>query len=111
MAPRPNSNAAFGFAIAGAAGNPEAANQINITLFTPVFLLAGIQYPLQGLPGALPDIAPYAIPFAAPVEAFRQAVAGNLASDFPRLLLISLGWLALALVLAIRSYRLVERDA
>jgi ABC-2 type transport system permease protein len=101
----------FGFAIAGVAGNPEAANQINITLFTPVFLLAGIQYPLRGLPGALPDIAPYAVPFAAPVEAFRQAVAGDLASDFPRLILISLVWLVMALVLAVRSYRLVERDA
>jgi ABC-2 type transport system permease protein len=101
----------FGFAIAGIAGNPEAANQLNITLFTPVFLLAGVQYPLQGLPGALPDIAPYAVPFAAPIEAFRQAVAGDLAGDFPRLVLISLGWLALAFALAVRSYRLVERAA
>jgi ABC-2 type transport system permease protein len=101
----------FGFAIAGVAGNPEAANQLNITLFTPVFLLAGVQYPLQGLPGALPDIAPYAVPFAAPVEAFRQAVAGDLAGDFARLVLISLAWPAVALALAVRSYRLVERGA
>lgn len=101
----------FGFAIAGAAKNPEAANQINITLFTPVFLLAGVQYPLQGLPGMLPHLAEYLVPFAAPVQAFREAVAGHLAGDFPRLILISLGWLALALALAVRNYRLIENDA
>ncbi|MBS1885690.1 MAG: ABC transporter permease [Actinobacteria bacterium] len=102
---------AFGFAIAGVAGNPEAANQLNIALFTPVILLAGVQYPLQGLPGPLPEIAPYAVPFAAPIEAFRQAVAGDLGGDFPRLLLLSLAWLGIALALAVRSYRLVEDGA
>lgn len=101
----------FGFAIAGVAKNPEAANQLNIALFTPVFLLAGIQYPLQGLPGILPHLAEYLVPFAAPVQAFREAVAGHLAGDFPRLLATSLGWLALALMLAVRSYRLADRDA
>lgn len=103
--------ASFGFAIAGVAKNPEAANQLNLTLFAPVILLAGVQYPLQGLPGSLPHIAEYVIPFAAPVQAFREAVAGHLAGDFPRLLAISLGWLVLAALLAVRSYRLVDRDA
>jgi ABC-2 type transport system permease protein len=102
--------AGFGFAIAGIARNPEAANQINIALFAPVILLAGVQYPLQGLPGALAHVAEYAVPFAAPVQAFRDAVAGHLAGDFPRLILISLGWLAIAAALAVRNYRLVERD-
>jgi ABC-2 type transport system permease protein len=101
----------FGFAIAGFARNPEAANQINITLFAPVFLLAGVQYPLQGLPGALPQLAEYLVPFAAPVQAFREATAGHLAGDFPRLILISLAWLALATALAVRNYRLVASDA
>jgi ABC-2 type transport system permease protein len=101
----------FGFAIAGIATNPEVANQLNITLFTPVFLLAGVQYPLQGLPGVLPRLAEYLVPFAAPVQAFREAVAGHLAGDFPRLVLISLGWLAVAFVLAVRGYRLSERSA
>lgn len=76
-----------------------------------MILLAGVQYPLQGLPGVLPHLAEYVVPFAAPVQAFREAVAGKLADDFPRLLALSVGWLALALALAVRSYRLVERDA
>jgi ABC-2 type transport system permease protein len=91
----------FGFAIAGAAKNPEAANQLNIALFGPVILLAGV----------LPHLAEYLIPFAAPVQAFREAVAGHLAGDFPRLLALSVAWLAIAIALAVRSYRLVERDA
>ncbi len=102
---------AFGFAIAGLAKSPEAANQINITATTPVILLGGVTYPLHGLPGVLPHIAEYAVPFAAPIQAFREAVAGHLGGDFPRLTLISLAWLALTMALAIRSYRLVERDA
>lgn len=101
----------FGFTIAGVSKSPEAANQLNLALFAPVILLAGVQYPLQGLPGVLPHLAEYVVPFAAPVQAFREAVAGKLADDFPRLLALSVGWLALALALAVRSYRLVERDA
>ena len=99
----------FGFAIDGVAKTPEAAHQLNIALFTPVFLLAGIQYPLQGLPGDLPHLAKYLIPFAAPIQGFREAVAAHIAGDFAYLLLTSLAWLVLALALAIRSYRLDER--
>jgi ABC-type multidrug transport system permease subunit len=101
----------FGFAIAGLTNSPEAANQLNIGLVTPVFLLAGVQYPLAGLPGVLPHLAEYLVPFAAPVQAFREAVAGHLAGDFPRLIAIALGWLASALMLAARNYRLVEDSA
>jgi ABC-type polysaccharide/polyol phosphate export permease len=101
----------FGFVIAGLATNPEAANQLNIALFTPVFLLAGVQYPLQGLPGALPTLAKYLIPFAAPIQGFREAVAGSIGSDFTYLKLASLAWLAAALALAVRSYRYDERAA
>lgn len=99
----------FGFAIAGATRSPEAANQLNITLFTPVFLLAGVQYPLQGLPGPLPQIAKYAVPFASPIQLFRDAVGGHLGGDLAYLGLASIAWLAAALVLAVRSYRLDER--
>lgn len=73
-----------------------------------MILLAGVQYPLQGLPGILPHLAEYLVPFAAPVQAFREAVAGHLAGDFPRLLVIALGWLMLASALALRGYRFTE---
>lgn len=99
----------FGFAIAGLAKNPEAANQLNITLTAPAMLLAGVLYPLQGLPDPLPHLAKYLVPFAAPIQAFREAVAGQPADDFIYLLLAAIAWLALALALAARSYRLDER--
>jgi ABC-2 type transport system permease protein len=94
----------LGFAIAGWAATPEAANQLNIALFTPVFLLAGIMYPLAGLP----DAVHYVIPFAAVVEAFRGVVDGHPITDHGRQILIALGWLALAFWLAARSYRFGE---
>ena len=101
----------FGFAIAGAMSTPEAANQLNIGLFSPVFMLAGILYPLAGLPEAARDAVVYVIPFAAPVQAVRGVVAGAPITDFGKDVLISLAWLGIAFLLAVRNYRLVERDA
>ncbi|MGH2761234.1 MAG: ABC transporter permease [Thermoleophilaceae bacterium] len=101
----------LGFAIAGWAVTPEAANQLNIALFTPVFMLAGIMYPLAGLPEAVHDAVVYMIPFAAVVEVFRGVVDGIPITELARQVLISVGWLGLAFALAGRSYRLVERGA
>ena len=101
----------FGFAISGAMGTPEAANQLNIGLFTPVFMLAGIMYPLDGLPEAVRDAVIYVIPFAAPVEAVRGVVDGLPITDFLRQSAIALAWLGGAFVLAVRSYRFVERSS
>ena len=102
---------AFAFALAGITRTPEGANQLNIALFTPVFLLAGVMYPLDALPGVLPTIAEYAVPFAAQIEAFRGAVDGQPVTDYARQVGIALGWLALAFVLATRTYRFGERES
>ncbi|MGH2874293.1 MAG: hypothetical protein ACRDL5_17770 [Solirubrobacteraceae bacterium] len=51
--------AGFGFAIAGVADSPEVANRLNLALFAPVVLLAGVQYALQGLPGVLPQLTEF----------------------------------------------------
>jgi hypothetical protein len=40
----------LGFAIAGWMATPESANQLNIAFSALVFQLAGIMYPLAGLP-------------------------------------------------------------
>lgn len=98
----------FAFAIAGAMGTPEAANQLNIGIFTPVFLLNGAQYPLDGLAAGFADVAPYVIPFAAPIAALRGVVAGVPITEFGPEVLAALGWLALTLWLAARSYRFGE---
>lgn len=101
----------FGFAIAGATGSPEAANQLNIGLFTPVFMLAGIMYPLAGLPDPVRDAVIYAIPFAAPVEAIRGLVDGLPITEFLRQTAIAIAWLGAAFALAVRNYRFVERGS
>jgi ABC-type polysaccharide/polyol phosphate export permease len=101
----------FGFAIAGAMGTPESANQLNIALFTPVFMLAGIMYPLEGLPEAVRDAAVYLIPFAAIVEAIRGVVEGLPITDFLRQSAIAVVWLGVAFGLASRLYRFVDRAA
>ncbi|MGH3093034.1 MAG: ABC transporter permease [Gaiellaceae bacterium] len=98
----------LGFAIAGWAPTPEAANQLNIALFAPVFLLAGIMYPLAGLPDLVRDAVVYVIPFTAVVEAFRGAVDGHPITDYARQILIGFGWLALAFALASRAYRFTD---
>lgn len=99
----------FGFAIAGAMGTPEAANQLNIGLFAPVFMLAGIMYPLDGLPEAVRDAVIYVIPFAAPVEAIRGVVDGQPITDFLRESAIALAWLGIAFGLAGHYYRFTEK--
>ncbi len=101
----------LGFAIAGWMATPEAANQLNIAFGTLVFLLAGIMYPLAGLPEIVQDAVIYVVPFAAMVEAFRGVVDGQPIGDYVRQILISLGWLALAFGLAVRGYPLVERGS
>ena len=98
----------FAFAIAGAMGTPEAANQLNIGIFTPIFLLNGAQYPLDGLAGGFADLAPYVIPFAAVIQTFRGVVAGSPITDFGPEVLAALGWLALVFWLAARAYRFGE---
>jgi ABC-2 type transport system permease protein len=98
----------LGFAIGGWAATPEAANQLNIALFSPVFLLAGILYPLAGLPDLVRDVVVYVIPFTAVVEAFRGAVDGHPITEYGRQVLIGLGWLALAFALASRAYRFTD---
>ena len=99
----------FGFAIAGAMGTPESANQLNIALFTPVFMLAGIMYPLDGLPDAVRDAALYVIPFAAVVDAVRGMVDGLPITDFGPQAAAALAWMVAAFELAVHSYRFVER--
>lgn len=99
----------FGFAIAGAMGTPESANQLNIALFTPVFMLAGIMYPLDGLPDTIRDAAIYAIPFAAVVDTVRGVIDGLPITDFLPQAAAALAWMGAAFALAVRSYRFAER--
>jgi ABC-2 type transport system permease protein len=99
----------FAFAIAGWMPTPDAANQLNIALFTPVFLLNGVQYPLEAMPEVARDVGEYVVPFTALVEMFRGVLDGAAITGFARQIAIALGWLALAFALAVRAYRFTDR--
>jgi ABC-type polysaccharide/polyol phosphate export permease len=99
----------FGFAIAGAMGTPESANQLNIALFTPVFMLAGIMYPLDGLSDVVRDAVLYVIPFAAVVDAVRGVADGLPITDYLPQVATAVVWMSAAFALAVRSYPFVEQ--
>ena len=98
----------LGFAIAGWMATPESANQLNIAFSALVFTLAGIMYPLAGLPDLARDVVVYVVPFASAVEAFRGVVDGQPIDDYASRVLIAFGWLGLAFALASLAYRFTD---
>jgi ABC-2 type transport system permease protein len=99
---------AFAFAIAGAFRTPEAANAFSVLTGLPLGFLIGTTYPRGALPGALPQLTGY-LPYAPTVQAVRGIALGQAPiTHYGPQLLIGLGWLLLALTLAVRLYRLTE---
>jgi ABC-2 type transport system permease protein len=93
------------FTIAGLTPNPPTANIAAGTLALPLFTLSGAVPPIEALPGPLPDIVPYAIPFASLIEAIRGiALAGTPVTAYGQQLLIAIGWLAITFTLAVKTY-------
>jgi ABC-type multidrug transport system permease subunit len=100
---------AMSFAVAGLTPNPQTANNVGVTISFLLFAFTGAILPVQALPGALPDIIPYAVPHTALIEAIRGiALTGVPITDYGRQVLIGAGWLALALVVAALAYRFTE---
>jgi ABC-2 type transport system permease protein len=100
---------ATSFAVAGLTPNPQTAANVGQTITFLLFALTGAILPVQSLPGALPDIVPYAVPHTALIEAIRGiALTGASITDYGRQVLIGTGWLALAFVVAALAYRFTE---
>lgn len=99
---------AFAFAIAGAARSPEAANAVSALAGLTLGFLIGSTYPRQALPADLPQITGY-LPFSPLIQAVRGIALGQAPiTHYGQQILIGLGWLLAALVLAVRLYRLTE---
>ena len=99
---------AFAFAIAGAMRTPEAANALSMLTGLPLGFLIGVTYPRQALPGDLPHLTGY-LPFSALIETVRGIALGQAPiTHYGHQILIGLAWLAVALALAVRLYRLTE---
>jgi ABC-type polysaccharide/polyol phosphate export permease len=100
---------AIGYAIAGLAPNPQTATNVGSTVSFLMFGFAGVMFPIEALPGFLPDVVPFAIPHAALIEIIRGiALTGDPITDYGRQLLIGAGWLAGAFTVAALSYRFTE---
>jgi len=101
-------NLAFAFAIAGATRSPEAASGVSALTALPLSFLIGTTYPRQALPGDVPQITGY-LPFSPLIQAVRGIALGEAPiTHYGQQLLIGLGWLLAALILAVRLYRLTE---
>lgn len=97
------------FAIAGATSTPQAANSISLALGLPLGFFTGATFPVQALPGALPDIVQYALPFTSLIKAIRGiALTGDSITSYGPEVLTGLGWLAVVFALAVRVYRFTE---
>lgn len=94
------------FAVAGFMPNPQSANALGGALGLPIGFLSGATYPIEALPGILPDIALWAVPFAAPIKAIRAIVLdGASITTYGTETLIGIGWLLLAFALAATGYK------
>ena len=100
---------AMGYAIAGFTPNPQTANNVGATVTFLMFGFSGVMFPVDALPGALPDIVPYAVPHTALIEIIRGIVlTGDTIANHGRQLLIGAGWLAVAFTAASLFYHFTE---
>ncbi len=100
---------AMGYAIAGLAPNPQTATNVGSTISFLMFGFAGVMFPIQALPGILPELVPFAVPHAALIEVIRGiALSGDTITGYGGMLLIGAGWLTAAFTIAALSYRFTE---
>jgi ABC-2 type transport system permease protein len=98
----------LGFAIAGRAPNPDAAQGVANAVAVPMMFLSGVFFPVDTLPNILQRIVEY-LPLTPLIEALRK-VANDGASIFstgPQLLQLGL-WIALSFFIASRFFRFGE---
>jgi ABC-type multidrug transport system permease subunit len=94
------------FVIAGLTPNPQTASNVGQTVTFLLFALTGAILPIEALPGALPEIVPYAVPHTALIEAVRGiALTGAPITQYGTEVLVGAAWLAVALIIATFAYR------
>lgn len=97
------------FAIAGFTATPQAANSVSMALGLPLAFFTGAMYPVEALPGVLPHVVEYGVPFTSIIEAVRGiALTGASIAAYGTEILVGLGWLGLAFALAVRFYRFTD---
>lgn len=100
---------AMAFAVAGLTPNPQTASNVGQTITFLLFAFTGAILPVDALPGALPDIVPYAVPHTSLIEAIRGiALTGADITRYGTQVLVAAAWLAVTLTVASRAYRFTD---
>lgn len=95
----------IGFAVAGRASNPDAAQGIGNAVALPMMFLSGVFFPTDTLPEVLQEVVRF-LPLTPLIEALRMvSIEGQSILDTgPQLLLLG-GWVVLSFFLASRVFR------
>jgi ABC-2 type transport system permease protein len=97
------------FAIAGFTPNPQTANLVGGSVGLALFVLTGAFLPVAAMPAPLPDIVPYAVPYAALIEAIRGiALTGSGITAYGPQVAVGIAWLVAMFLLAARAYRFTD---
>jgi ABC-2 type transport system permease protein len=100
---------AMAFGIAGLTPNPQTATNVGSTVSFLMFGFSGVMFPVEALPGPLPDVVPYAVPHTALIEAIRGiALTGESITAYGRQVLVGAVWLVVALTIASLAYRFTD---
>jgi ABC-2 type transport system permease protein len=100
---------ALGYVVAGLTPNPQTATNVGSTITFLIMGFSGVMFPIEALPGALPEIVPYAVPHTALIEIIRGiALTGDAITGYRHELLIAIAWLTGAFALAARFYRFTD---
>jgi ABC-2 type transport system permease protein len=97
--------ATMGLALSGLSRNTDVATAVARAISLPMQFLCGTLFPLEGMPPVLRHIA-QALPLTYFVNAFRGAILfGGGPAEYARDWLILLGCLAVAFVVAVKTFR------
>jgi ABC-2 type transport system permease protein len=95
----------LGFAVAGRASNPDAAQGIGNAVALPMMFLAGVFFPTENLPEIMQSVVRW-LPLTPLIEALRKVSIDGLSimDTGPQLALLG-GWVVVSFALASRSFR------
>jgi ABC-2 type transport system permease protein len=98
----------IGFAVAGRASNPDAAQGIAQAVALPMMFLSGVFFPTEDLPEVMQAIVRW-LPLTPLLEALRKVSVDGLSitETGPQLLLLG-GWVVVSFALAARSFRFAK---
>jgi ABC-2 type transport system permease protein len=95
----------IGFAVAGRASNPDAAQGIGNAVALPMMFLSGVFFPTDTLPDVLQEVVRF-LPLTPLIEALRMVSldGDSILATGPQLLLLG-GWVMVSFLIAARSFR------